>query len=369
MSFNFFSGPDHLFVDSESTSPNEAYCYVPLEPNREGHNADGGSHSVWNDVGHSHPLVSPMEGWHNYEQQHDVSSALSAVANDLPGPLHRDPYATVPGPYTLAIQSSQDCLTRAELGIQQSTVTPTSLPLSESCGAMLPPPMESSPSTMAYQSMEEGWSAVYSLTATSPPSPDLTNSYYTSFPHLSPESHDTMSFSGFARRRSVSEPWVFSQSYPMYDPSPVDLLPQPQPQPTFTTRRRNAAVPTPYTPHLLPNQWKCPYCTYVQKGRRKQDLRRHVATHTRPAHVAYWSCCGVPLSQAAQAGVPEDRIANAEATATEFYEGECLVGGCGQVFSRRDALQRHLREKKGVCFGNHSAPWHPGNNVERRSMA
>ncbi len=119
-------------------------------------------------------------------------------------------------------------------------------------------------------------------------------------------------------------------------------------------RRRNVAVPCSQARQLPSGLRDCPFCDYTQKGRRAQDLRRHIATHTRPTAVVLWSCCGVPRSEAAQHGVPDARLGGPD---------PCMAGGCGQPFSRRDALQRHLRERRGRCFGDASADWHPGNTI------
>ncbi|RPD60328.1 hypothetical protein L227DRAFT_575406 [Lentinus tigrinus ALCF2SS1-6] len=119
-------------------------------------------------------------------------------------------------------------------------------------------------------------------------------------------------------------------------------------------RRRNVAVPCSLTRQLPLGQRQCPFCDYTQKGRRAQDLRRHIATHTRPTEVILWSCCGVPREAAAKHAVPDAVLRKMDGP---------MVGGCGQPFSRRDALQRHLRERKGSCFGDASAMWHPGNTI------
>ncbi|KAI0675782.1 hypothetical protein C8Q78DRAFT_963049, partial [Trametes maxima] len=110
------------------------------------------------------------------------------------------------------------------------------------------------------------------------------------------------------------------------------------------------------------DRWKCPYCPYVQHNHRSPDLKRHIATHTRPTEDALWVCCGVPLIDAREAGVP------VEMTKEELfeYEGMFMVGGCRKVFSRRDALSRHLRKYAGECFGDAFAPYLPGNKVGAR---
>ncbi|KAI0760715.1 hypothetical protein C8Q74DRAFT_249973 [Fomes fomentarius] len=159
------------------------------------------------------------------------------------------------------------------------------------------------------------------------------------------------SSSDFTRRRSTSEP----TNYPPTSFSPFSSSDYtPQTQQLFATRRRNAAVPVSGSPRRSASKWECPYCPYVQQGRRNQDLRRHMETHTR-SDVALWSCCGVPLSQSHHYGVPDATSGGL------FIEDDFMVGGCQQSFSRKDALQRHLRERKGRCFGDPLAAWHPGN--------
>ena len=104
--------------------------------------------------------------------------------------------------------------------------------------------------------------------------------------------------------------------------------------------------------------WKCPHCPFVQRSKRSPDLKRHIATHTRPADAELWVCCGVPVCDAAEHGVPAEYLR----TATPFeYKGMLMVGGCKKTFSRRDALQRHLKREKGWCYGDALAVYLPGN--------
>ena len=110
------------------------------------------------------------------------------------------------------------------------------------------------------------------------------------------------------------------------------------------------------------NRWKCPHCNYVQSRRRMVDLKRHIATHTKPSDVALWTCCGFPREVARSKGVPDDVLRE-----TSVIYGR--VGGCWETFSRRDALQRHLRKQKGRCFGDAYAEWHPGNSNKRDRQA
>ncbi len=191
--------------------------------------------------------------------------------------------------------------------------------------------------------------------ATTPSSPVYSSAGSQAHQPLEWDSPYHNSSSDFTRRRSTSEPSNYPPA-PFFSPlSSSDYTPQTQQ--LFATRRRNAAIPVPGIARQSASKWECPYCSYVQQGRRNQDLRRHMETHTR-SDVALWSCCGVPLSQSHHYGVPD---ASTATSAALFIGDDFMVGGCQQSFSRKDALQRHLRERKGRCFGDPLAAWHPGN--------
>ncbi|KAI0636765.1 hypothetical protein C8Q77DRAFT_1206944 [Trametes polyzona] len=157
-------------------------------------------------------------------------------------------------------------------------------------------------------------------------------------------------------RSKTSSPYPTPSPNPSPSGSSLELVP---------SSRRNAVVSSPAhvtsSQGAAPNKWKCPYCPYVQKKKRSPDLKRHIETHTRPAATeqARWVCCGVPISDARAQGVPEATLAGPPFE----YEGLLFVGGCGKVFSRRDALSRHLRARAGWCFGDASALYLPGNRV------
>ncbi|KAI0693542.1 hypothetical protein C8T65DRAFT_617082 [Cerioporus squamosus] len=106
------------------------------------------------------------------------------------------------------------------------------------------------------------------------------------------------------------------------------------------------------------SRWKCPHCEFVQWNRRGPDFRRHIATHKGNTTKALYLCCGVPLHEAAEHGVPAD-ILNQQ-PAREF-EGLWMVGGCRRTFSRKDAYLRHLAHQAGRCFGDAQAAYQPGN--------
>ncbi|KAI0671926.1 hypothetical protein C8Q78DRAFT_1153541 [Trametes maxima] len=142
-------------------------------------------------------------------------------------------------------------------------------------------------------------------------------------------------------------------------------IPPQRPQRFAFCPRRNATVssasPAPSVDPL--NRWKCPYCTWVQDTKRGPDLRRHIETHTRPppgeTDKANWVCCGIPAGVAEEVGVPKE-----VREMTSFkYQGMLFVGGCEKVFSRKDALARHLRQREGACFGDSRAPYLLGNKT------
>ncbi|KAI0758869.1 hypothetical protein C8Q74DRAFT_1372778 [Fomes fomentarius] len=133
-----------------------------------------------------------------------------------------------------------------------------------------------------------------------------------------------------------------------------------------TYKRRNVQVPSELAAMSVPGpttgtpghstNWRCPHCPYVQHNHRSPDFNRHVATHS-TLEKAQWVCCGVPVFDARAQGVPESVVHEEPFE----YEGLLMVGGCQRTFSRRDALHRHLRSSKGLCFGDASAMYQPGN--------
>lgn len=110
------------------------------------------------------------------------------------------------------------------------------------------------------------------------------------------------------------------------------------------------------TPFILPDDFHCLHCDFVQTNNRPQDFRRHVANHFRS--IIFWKCCGVPSTEAAKYGI------NARGVEMVVRDGVKLVGGCGRDFGRKDAYKRHLDDTNNSCVGDIDAKWHPGNGYK-----
>ncbi|OSX62122.1 hypothetical protein POSPLADRAFT_1056709 [Postia placenta MAD-698-R-SB12] len=101
-------------------------------------------------------------------------------------------------------------------------------------------------------------------------------------------------------------------------------------------RRRNvqiglgAAIPEPRATHVP----KLVQCTVEGCGKvlTKGAMRRHKKTHRKQEK---WRCCGIPVEMAF--GLSSDRR---------------MTGGCAKVFSRKDALERHLKNPNNPCIGD-----------------
>ena len=105
------------------------------------------------------------------------------------------------------------------------------------------------------------------------------------------------------------------------------------------------------------SDFQCPVvgCDYVQKNERIPDLRRHVMTHDRWMEPGKWTCCGVGMERAflygrgIEEGMTKDEQTKAGAY---FFRGQLMIGGCRRVFSRRDALKRHVDNPNVRCVGH-----------------
>ncbi|EKM52728.1 uncharacterized protein PHACADRAFT_261333 [Phanerochaete carnosa HHB-10118-sp] len=114
----------------------------------------------------------------------------------------------------------------------------------------------------------------------------------------------------------------------------------------YTTRRTrqvdaDRAIAEPETDG--PGAYMCPLCEHHQANRHLPDLRRHILAHYPDARVHV--CRGVRLAAAPPGAVERFGV-------VEEDGGEERVGGCYQVFSRRDALLRHLQNPNKACLYN-----------------
>lgn len=128
---------------------------------------------------------------------------------------------------------------------------------------------------------------------------------------------------------------------------------------------RAVQVPAGTAP-LEPVNGACPECGYVPKNRnRKPDLERHMRIHI-GSEILSWVCCGVPISQAAQYGF--EHFEHEDVRFVEYLNMP-MIGGCGQAFSRKDALQRHLCRATKGCKGDANGDWYPEAKSRRAKTA
>ncbi|KAI0087713.1 hypothetical protein BDY19DRAFT_859614, partial [Irpex rosettiformis] len=103
----------------------------------------------------------------------------------------------------------------------------------------------------------------------------------------------------------------------------------------------------------------CEVCEYTCKPHRRIDFRRHVNTHYPHMIGGPTTCCGIPVGLR---DLPEWHEQFVKVAGTGFirtFNGRRMVGGCGKVFSRTDALIRHLASTKNPCVGDPDGDWHP----------
>ncbi|KAF9818504.1 hypothetical protein IEO21_02742 [Rhodonia placenta] len=88
----------------------------------------------------------------------------------------------------------------------------------------------------------------------------------------------------------------------------------------------------------------CPVCDFKPASGRKPDLMRHIETHQSEDSHEKWVCCGVPVAKARS-------VTLAPGSKPYLHKGHKMIGGCLQGFSRKDALQRHLKNQSLPCAG------------------
>ena len=218
----------------------------------------------------------------------------------------------------------------------------------------------SSSSTGDYSDSDS--SSYASSPVSTPPAYDMPYVCYAS-PSSAPSSASSsprLPFASTRRCRSSSS----KLAHPM-GPTP------PAPRPKMRTRqvasrlsRPPVGMARPETVHDLKNGLTCtvPGCEYSVESRRP-DLLRHVQAH----FGRQWVCCGVPLVEAAKHGINVEGLGADEAYWSE-EAGHMMIGGCGLMFTRKDAYKRHLKRRdlrgRAICMGNPDGLWHMKKDEE-----
>ncbi|KAI0702279.1 hypothetical protein BC835DRAFT_1264032, partial [Cytidiella melzeri] len=100
----------------------------------------------------------------------------------------------------------------------------------------------------------------------------------------------------------------------------------------------------------------CESCGRVCLAHRRVDFKRHVNTHYPHMVGGPVICCGVPLEE--KYLTRHRKNIDSDGEVMVFY-GRQMVGGCGKIFSRTDALRRHLDLASNTCVGDLNGDWHP----------
>ncbi|TCD70526.1 hypothetical protein EIP91_002872 [Steccherinum ochraceum] len=187
---------------------------------------------------------------------------------------------------------------------------------------------------------------------------------YVPSPRLQPRDRRTFQYA-YHSSRSESPLYASSSSIPRLQyPNFGSTAASPQDSLFRRTKPRHDQSDVPISVEHISSsssRWRCPHpgCGYVQRNRRMPDFKRHTQTHNRFIEAEKWVCCGLPTHDA-----PLELVLTE--TATEFGDHQ-MVGGCWKVFSRRDALKRHLDNKNIPCKGNLNGSWMPGNSPKPSS--
>ncbi|KAI0700090.1 hypothetical protein BC835DRAFT_1329293 [Cytidiella melzeri] len=121
--------------------------------------------------------------------------------------------------------------------------------------------------------------------------------------------------------------------------------------PTRFTRRQEPGTGLPnYNSTNDAGDFCCETCHRVFPRARRPDFERHVDVHyPELARGGPLLCCGLPVEQ----------VKNYHESDVMVFYDRRMVGGCGKLFSRTDALKRHLESARRGCVGDLSGDWHP----------
>jgi hypothetical protein len=89
-------------------------------------------------------------------------------------------------------------------------------------------------------------------------------------------------------------------------------------------------------------EFSCHICS-SRSFTRQSDLIRHVTTHD-PQQTKSTVCCGISEEEALERDIDPKLVR------TRRLEGELRIGACGEIFSRNDALLRHVRLRTSQCL-------------------
>ena len=136
-----------------------------------------------------------------------------------------------------------------------------------------------------------------------------------------------------------------------YSVSAFPAQPHPQPKPPSPHSHQQQLQPQ------LQQQktHRCPICdrTFGRDAELQRHAKRCDASH--PDARKTWACCGLPLAHPTTARRIPQGVR--DALPRRAWGGRIMVGGCGVTFTRKDAYQRHLNNREGVCWGEPDEEW------------
>ncbi|KAI0086456.1 hypothetical protein BDY19DRAFT_995753 [Irpex rosettiformis] len=133
-----------------------------------------------------------------------------------------------------------------------------------------------------------------------------------------------------------------------------------------TVTRARLSIHSGYPTYVSPTsdgKYICNICPVERNTRvfkRETDYKRHMGSHFPESRVSF-ICCGAPVEMSND---PLYREKLGEDPVVRTFYGQQMVGGCGQLLSRKDALKRHL-ELSSHCMGDPTGYWYSRKGNER----